>query len=174
MKKIILGLFALAMVLQLGFTTQFIAQTIDDGMLPEIEIRFANFKYLNSVNNADMDLPVKLLEREVANFDITSLDLYQEEYDFYNVSFYIPEGQIVASYDKDGNLTETIEKFVNIDPPQSVIQAVKKRYPGWIIYKDVYKVKYHKDKGTTQKFKLILENGDKRIRVNFDVNGEIL
>jgi hypothetical protein len=175
MKKVIIGLFTYAVVISsLGFTTRSFSQTVNDGMLPEIEIHFANYKYLNSVENAEMDLPVKLLERKVANFDITSLDLYQEDYEYYNVSFYIPNGQIVASYDKDGNLTETIEKFVNIDPPESVLNTVRKRYPGWLIYKDVYKVRYHKDKGSVQKFKLILENGGKHIRVSFDENGEII
>jgi len=175
MKKIMLGLFTYVLVISsLGFTSRSFSQTVNDGMLPEIEIHFANYKYLKSVDNAEMDLQVKLLERKAANFDITELDLYQEEYDFYNVSFYIPNGQIVASYDKDGNLIETIEKFVNIDPPESVLYAVRKRYPGWLIYKDVYKVRYHKDKGSVQKFKLILENGDKHIRVSFDENGEIM
>jgi hypothetical protein len=174
MKKIILSLFILGLTIQFGFITQSYSQTINDGMLPEIEVYFANYKYLNAIENAEMDSTVKLLERKVANFDITSLDLYQEEYEYYNVSFFIPNGQIVASYDKDGNLIATIEKFVNVDPPESVIRSVEKRFPGWTIYKDVYKVRYNKDGRTTQKFKLILENGQKHIRVKIDEKGNFI
>ena len=174
MKKIILSLFILGLTIQIGFVNQSYSQTINDGMLPEIEVYFANYKYLNAVENAEMDYTVKLLERKVANFDITSLDLYQEEYEYYNVSFFIPNGQIVASYDKDGNLIETIEKFVNVDPPEGVIRSVEKRFPGWTIYKDVYKVRYHKDGRTIQKFKLILENGQKHIRVKIDEKGNFI
>lgn len=175
MKKIILGLFVIALTTQFGLTTQAIAQVVDDGMLPEIEVHAMNYKYLNSIDNAEAPVPVRLLEQKVANHDLKNSDIYSDEYDTYYVSFFIPEGKIVAVYDKDGKLVRTIEKFVNITPPKDVTKSVAKRFPGWHIYKDTYLVSYHQDKGVTKKqYKLILENGNERIRIKTDDKGKII
>ena len=175
MKKIILGLFVIALTIQFGLTPQAIAQVVDEGMLPEIEVHAMNYKYLSSIDNADAPVPVRLLEQKVANHDLKNSDIYQDEYDTYHVSFFIPEGRIVAVYDKDGNITKTIEKFVNIKPPKAIKESVERRFPGWVIYKDTYLVSYHKDRGLIKKqYKLILENGDERIRVKTDEKGKFI
>lgn len=175
MKKIILGLFVIALTTSFGLTTQAIAQVVDDGMLPEIEVHAMNYKYLNSIDNAAAPVPVKLLEQKVANHDLKSTDIYQDVYDTYEVHFYIPEGRIVAVYDKDGKIVRTIEKFVNIAPPTAVKKSVAKKYPGWKIYKDTYLVSYNEKKGLAKKqYKLILENSGERIRVKTDENGKFI
>jgi len=175
MKKIILGLFVIALTTSFGLTSQAIAQVVDDGMLPEIEVHAMNYKYLNSIDNAAAPVSVKLLEQKVANHDLKSSDIYQDVYDTYEVHFYIPEGRIVAVYDKDGKIVRTIEKFVNIKPPTAVHKSVAKKYPGWKIYKDTYLVSYHENKGLTKKqYKLILENSGERIRVKTDENGKFI
>lgn len=40
--------------------------------------------------------------------DLKSSDLYSDEYATYNISFYIPDGKILTTYDKDGKLLRTI------------------------------------------------------------------
>ena len=169
MKKIILGL------LILGLTTQFYAQVVDEGMLPEVEVRALNYKYLNSVDNSAAPVPVKLLEREVANYNPVETDLYSDDYDTYSVSFYIPEGRIVAVYDDKGELIRTIERFQNIKVPKEVSKSVTKRFPGFIISKDTYKVSYHRGAGVTQQeYKLTLKNGDKLLKVKTDPKGKFI
>ena len=169
MKKIILGL------LIFGLTTQFYAQVVDEGMLPEVEVRAMNYKYLNSVDNTSAPVPVKLLEREVANYNIMESDLYSDQYDTYEVSFYIPEGRIVAVYDDKGKLIRTIEKFQNIKVPKEVSKSVAKRFPGFSISEDTYKVSYHRDKGVVkQEFKLTLKNGDQLLKVKTDLKGKFI
>ncbi len=165
MKKLILGL------LVLGFATQFYAQVV---ALPEIEVRAMNYKYLNSIDNSVAAVDVKMLEQKVANFDLKNSDFYEDDFDFYKVFFYIPDGKIVASYDGKGNIVSTIEKFRDVKPPRAVINSVTKRFPGWSIHKDTYRVTYHNKKGTVKTYKLILENGDKSMRVKTDENGKFL
>ena len=169
MKKLILGL------LVFGLTTQFYAQVINDGMLPEVEVRAMNYKYLNSVDNTSAPVQIKLLEREVANYNVLESDLYSDEYDTYSVSFYIPEGRIVAVYDDEGILIRTIEKFQNIKVPKDVSKSVAKRFPGFIISKDTYKVSYHRDGGVSiQEYKLTLKNGDQLLKVKTDPKGKFI
>jgi len=169
MKKILLGLFIF------GLTTQAFAQIIKTEKLSEVTVYATNYKYLNNVNTQEVaSIPVELLERKVAAFDVTSSDFYQDDYDLYNITFFIPEGKILAAYDKDGKLLRTAEKFKGINLPMQVKEAVLDRFPEWTITKDVYLVNYHHNKGVSKKYKLKLENGDKTLRVKMDETGKFL
>ena len=168
MKKLILGL------LVLGLTTQINAQVIDYGQLPEITVHAVNYKYLNSVDSEDLDPAVKKLELEAANFDYKNTEMYHDDYGTYEISFYIPNGKIVAAYDNDGRIVKTIERYSDVVPPMSVREAVAKQYPGWFLTKDIYKVNFHQDKGATQTYIILLKNGNEKIRIKTDENGKIL
>ncbi len=168
MKKLLLGLLAL------GLTTQFYAQVVEDGMLPEVEVRATNYKYLNAVDNTEAAVPVQLLEKKVAQFDIKSSEYYEDGSDFYRVYFYIPEGRIVAAYDRDGEILYTIERFENVALPNSVTDAIGEKFPGWKISKDVYRVSYTQKKGAVRRYKVVLDNGVETVRVKIDENGVFL
>lgn len=168
MKKIIIGL------LVFGFAFQSFAQ-IKTEKLSEVVISATNYKYLNKVGLTNAAIPVELLESKVATFNVKDADFYSDEYDTYEVSFYIPDGYILASYDKDGTILRTAERFKNVALPRTVIESVAKTYPNWSFAKDVYLVSYHDASGKiTKKYKIVLKNGDKRIRVKVDEKGNFL
>ena len=129
---------------------------------------------MNSVDSDDLDPNVKKLEREVATFDYRNSEMYNDDYGTYSISFHIPNGQIVAAYDNDGKIVRTIERYIDVRTPKSVRSSVAKKYPGWSLAGDIYKVSYHQDKGITQSYKLLLENGKDKIRIITDANGNIL
>ncbi len=169
MKKLLFGL------LVFGFTTQFFAQIIKTEQLSEVTVYATNYKYLTNVNTGEVaSIPVEMLELKVAAFDVKGSEFYQDDYDFYEINFYIPEGTILAAYDKDGKLLRTAERFKDINLPQSVKEAVWDKYPKWVITKDVYLVSYKDGRGANKTYKLKLENGDKTIRIKLDENGVIL
>ena len=168
MRKLILGL------LVLGLTTQFYAQVLNESELPEVEVFAVNYKYLNSVTSNVSDQDVISLEREVATFDYRNSDMYSDDYEDYSISFYIPNGVIVAAYGKDGKIVRTIERFKNVKPPTTVITSISQNYPGWAITKDVYKVDYHQDIGVTQIYKFTIKNGKEKLHVKTDGEGNIL
>lgn len=165
MKRILIGLFIF------GLTIQTYAQITE---LPEIEIVAVNYKYLDAAGDEDVAEPVKLLQREAAAFDLKNSEYYQDEYDTYFISFFIPEGKILASYDRDGKLLRTAEKFKNIALPRAVTETIAERFPNWTIAEDVYLVNYHEAKGASKRYKILLENGDKRMRVKTDEKGNFL
>lgn len=166
MKKLTLG------VLIFGLATQFVFSQIIE--LSEVIIT-ANYKYLDAVSSEEVAVPVKKLEQEVALYNVKDSDLYSDEYDTYTISFYIPQGNIVAAYDSDGKIIRTIERFKNVQLPNTVLMAVTERFPNWKIVKDAYKVNYHDDFGITKKeYKIKLENGDKTLTVKVDDNGAFL
>lgn len=168
MKRLLIGL------LVFGLTTQFYAQVVNDGMLPEVIVRATNYKYLNSVDRTEASVPVKYLHDAVAKYDIRSSEFYEDGDDIYRVYFYIPDGKIVAAYDRNGKILYTIEKFKDVALPLDVVASVKNRFPGWVISKDVYKVNYEAGSGSEKEYKLVLENGKEKIRVKVDDKGVFL
>ena len=149
-------------------------QSASQETLPEVKVVAVRYKYLMSVDNKDAAQPVKLLERQAATFDVKSSEYYQDDYDNYFISFFIPEGQILAAYDKDGKLLHTAEKYKNVALPAVVRQSVTTRFPGWVIAKDFYVVSYEEAKGSRKVYKILLENGDKRIKVKTNDKGEFI
>ncbi|MFC4874362.1 nicotinate-nucleotide adenylyltransferase [Negadavirga shengliensis] len=142
--------------------------------LPEIEVTAVNYKYLSSTTKEEVSEPVRTIRYEAAAYDVKESPFYEDEYDYYHISFFIPEGKILASYDKEGNLLRTAEKFSNVQLPKAVERAVAKRFPNWTISKDVYLVTYNDAKGTNKRYKLLLENDDKRMKVRIDEKGNFM
>ncbi|SEQ35971.1 hypothetical protein SAMN05421824_1449 [Hyunsoonleella jejuensis] len=162
MRTLIIGL------LILGLTTQVYAQKTE--MFPAVHI-VHNYKYLSEVNAAETAIPVEELHLKVSDFDVKKLDIYTDEYEYYNVHFIIPEGKILASYDKDSNLVRTIERYKNVDLPLSVMESVAKRFPNWTISNTIYLVSYHNTGNLKKLYKLRLENNDKHINVKVNEFG---
>ena len=167
MKKILIGL------LVFGFAFQSFAQ-IRTEKLSEVVIAATNYKYLNKVGLENADVNVSMLEQKVASFDLKNAEFYRDEYDTYAVDFYIPDGKILVAYDKDGNIIRTIEKFNDVALPREVIESVAKQYPNWTFKKDAYLVNYHESGNISKKYKIVLENNDKRIRIKVDAEGNFL
>jgi hypothetical protein len=161
-------LIIVAVVFTLGYTIPVFAQET----LPEVTVVATNYKYLKSVGGKEVAQPVQVLQRAAAAYDVKKADYYEDDYESYFVSFYIPEGQILAAYDKNGKLIRTAEKYENVKLPSTVTNAVESRFPNWKISKDVYQVTYYEEKGADKKYKLLLENGNKRMKVKVNEAGE--
>jgi hypothetical protein len=166
-----LKLITLCCLSILGFANNSFSQIT----LPEVRVLSLNYKYLKSVYDSSAAQPVKLLERRAASFDLKNSEFYEEESDSYFISFYLPEGQILAFYDNTGKMIHSAEKFKNVALPRVVQVAVANKYPGWAIAKDIYLVNYVSDGNESKKvYKLILENNSKRIRTKLSDKGEFL
>ena len=172
MKKLILGL------LVFGFATQFMFTQVVE--LPEVQLD-VNYKYLDAIESEDLAEAVYNLERQVAFYDIKESDFYREDYDNYKVLFFIPEGKIVAAYNKDGKITRTIERYKNIKLPKSVLKTITERYPKWNIVEDTYKVNFFDYSNKSQnkykldkEYKVKLERKGKKVVVKLTDEGVIL
>jgi hypothetical protein len=144
--------------------------------LPGVTVISYNYRYLKSINDTNSAQPVKMLQKHSANYNVKSSEFYEEEYDEYIISFNIPKGEILATYDKEGRIIRTAERFKNVALPPSVREAVSKKYPEWSITKDFYLVNYYADSKNPSKkiYKLLLENGSKRLRVKTNEKGEFI
>ena len=166
MKKLIIGLFLF------GLTTQIFAQITK---LPEVTIKAVNYKYLSAVDQNVEEINVLNLAEVVAKYNLKFTDLYNDEFDSYSVTFYIPDGHIVAAYDDNGKLLRTIEKFKNVRLPMSIREKVMEKFPNWVIANDVYTVKYESKDGVAKKqYKMKLTNSGETIRIKIDGEGNIM
>ncbi len=168
MKKFIIGLFVI------GLTSQVFAQIPKVEQLSEVVVTAVNYKYLNAIDSKEVAIPVKMLERKAAAYNVRDAEYYSDDFDFYTVSFYIPEGKIVAAYNAEGEIIRTIERFEDVKLPTAVRDAVAERFPKWEIVNDVYRVTYNQKIGANKSYKLKLKNGDKTMRVKIDDTGEFL
>lgn len=158
-------------LISIGLVSQIYAQDIK---LPEVVISAVNYKYLNAVNSEDSDMIVKKLQEKVALYNIKESDLYEDDYDYYTVSFYIPDGKIVAAYDKEGQIIRTIERFESVKLPKDVRDAIFDRFPNWTLEKDVYFVNYRTNMDTKKVYKIKLKNGTEVLRVKLDAEGNFM
>lgn len=160
----------LAIVVALGYA----APAYSQGILPSITVIATNYKYLKTVDGKEVAVPAKRLERMAASYDVKNSEFYEEDYDTYFISFYLPDGEVLAAYDQNGKLIRTAEKFKDIILPAAVAKAVGERFPNWSIAKDTYLVNYYDANGgsATKKYKLVLQNGTKRLRVQVDEKGK--
>ena len=112
--------------------------------LPPATVIAANYRYLKNVGGKEAAVAAQRLERAAAAYDIKNSGFYEEDYDGRSVLL-----------------------------PTAVAKAIGERFPNWGIVKDVYLVKYFDKNGTAvKKFKLVLQNGTKRIRVQLDEQGQ--
>lgn len=166
MKKLMFGL------LVFGFATQFMFSQIVE--LPEVHLD-VNYKYLNAIDSEDVEIAVKMLEEEVAFYNVKESTFYDDTIDTYRVSFFIPKGKIVAAYNEDGEILRTFERFENVALPTSVFDAIIDKYPNWDVVEDTYKVNYYGKTGIAKKqYKVKLKNKDKKIIVKLDEDGDFL
>lgn len=169
MKQLKLG--AIACIAFVGLVSKANAQET----LPPVTVTSLNYKYLKSVADPNASQKVNLLERKAATYNVKESDYYDDEFEQYYVSFYLPKGQVLATYDKEGKILRTAERFSNVILPSSVRSAVVDAYPEWSIAKDVYLVNYHAGSNHINKvYKMVLENGDKRKRVKTDERGNFV
>jgi hypothetical protein len=157
-----------------GFLMAGFAMAGSAQVLPDVTVIAVRYKYLSAVNNKELSPPVKTLERKAAQFNIKNSEFYDDDYDEYYISFYLPSGYILAAYDKDGKLLRTAEKHENSALPSAVTQRLGKSYPGWTVTSDVYLVNYQEATGANKVWKILLEKGDMRLKVKTNEKGDVI
>jgi hypothetical protein len=171
MKKFVMGL------LFIGMTTQLFSQASENFKtieLDEVNILALNSTYVNRVIDKNSAAPVQHLERKAAAFDITVSDLFSEEFDTYEVNFENQFGRITATYDVDGEIMRSFEKFKDVKLPVAVSKSCADKYPGWHLSKTTYLVNYKHDGNLSRMYKISLEKGKEQMNIKTDEKGNFL
>lgn len=170
MKTLITGL------LFVGLTSLGFAQNggIEQVELNEVNVTPLNLTYLNNVQDTDTPTKVKELENVASRYDITESAVFNKKFEAYEVIFKESNGKIIATYDQNGKITSSLERFSNVVLPPKVRSAIYQSFPGWNLHKDTYLVSYFGDQDVTKVYKIQLRKDKQRKNLKVDVDGNII
>ena len=161
MKKFVIGIFVLG-VLSTVFSQdpEYKAQVIE---LEGVVLKPPNFEYLASVQSKHTPATVKVLERKAAYYDLKESPVYDDSYDTYEVFFSHSDGRVIATYNKEGQILKSYEKFKDIPIPVPIRNTVQMTYPDWTISKHTYVVSYYRNKSIEKIYHFqIRKDGEKK------------
>lgn len=171
MKKAILSLAVFGMALQAQAQDMLFQEKIKEENIPDIVVTAIEKDFPDYTVTEYGAIPVEYVADEVYfNPNIGSL----EDYDTFQITLKSNKGELTATYDREGNLLNTSEYLKNALLPRSVRNAVAKAYPGWEFVNDSYSMMGYKGGKERQRFRIVLENHGKKLRVYTDAKGKIL
>lgn len=167
MKNFVVG------ILVFGFTSLCFAQQSDQikpEVLPDVIITPLNTTYLSAVQSENTPKRVKNLQDKAARFNITELPIFDHSFEAYEVIFSEDKNKIIATYDKNGKIQQSFEKFKDVSLPYEVRNSIALNYPGWDILGDTYVVNYYSDKTIKKEYKIKIRNDKttKRLKINHE------
>lgn len=176
MKKFIFG------SIFLGLATLGYSQSSDCGknaiQLNGVEvIGSINQNYLDKVIGGSFSELVNTLEGQAARFKIEQSPSYDDNPIYagrlnktYDVRFSKLTGEILATYDRDGNIISTSEKYQDLTPPPAVRNSAFRLHPDWIVKNTAYAV-YYNGKDAKKMYKLQLSKDKMKKVLKFDIDG---
>lgn len=174
MKTVIFGLLFLGLA-NLSFSQS--SNEIEEVQLADVVISPLNLSYLNAVHDENTPKVVKQLESKVAKFDITESPVFDKQFEAYEVIFKDAtnnSGRIIATYNSEGKILKSFEKFNDVTLPSAVRNAIYKEYPGWIIHSDTYLVSYYLNEDIKKVYKLKIKKDDEKKTLKIDVDGKLI
>lgn len=85
-----------------------------------------------------------------------------EDFDEIEVRFNNSKGYLKATFDKNGNLVNTFQKFKNIALPRNIQEQLYKENMGWSMTKNKYVASGKSDLIQKEKYRIRLSNGDQK------------
>ena len=158
MRKWIFGL------LFIGLASLVYAQETETEMneveLEGVTVVSPNASYLAMVQDKGTPETVKRLERKAASFNLKESPVYNKIDKAYEVFFSNSKGRIVATYDDEGKILASVEKFADVVVPGPIRNTVYATYPDWTMHKNTYLVTYFHNKGVKKTYHFQIAKGE--------------
>jgi len=125
-----------------------------------------NFIVKESFTGEFLKNPIAFMQ---SNFDINAfIASVANEYDEYLVTFKSSKGYLEATFDGEGNLEKTSQRFKDIVLPLNVRRELYKKHKGWTMVQNKYLASGKKDRIDNEVYKIKLVNGNKKQNVKID------
>lgn len=168
MKKLLICL-ALIGIFNVSFC-QIHSNLYENIELRSVVVNAPNYAYLQKVQDKHTPIRVKKMQHKVSRYDIKSDNVYDLSYeDNYKVIFEETKSKVIVTYDKNGNILTSYEKFDDVRLPKNVYATIANKYPKWAIINDTYLVKYYQKKDKVQKIykiEIAKDGATKNLRIN--------
>jgi hypothetical protein len=164
MKKLALGM------LFLGLTNLGYSQASDEHLWKinldgPSEAKVINKDYQHKVQYGSFSSKVIQLENIVARFDYTKSTFSKASVN--HLTFKKGKDFIKATFDQNGSILRTYEKFRNIGIPGDVRTRLYKDYPGWTMTSNTYVVSYGPKMEVKKIYNIGLEKANLQKRVRY-------
>jgi hypothetical protein len=134
----------------------------------------SNYEYLTQVQNSTTPTQVKNLENNILDWNVKNTKAFKgRKAEIFKVKFESIKGQIIASYDSNGEILATEEHFYNVTLPKEVVLSILREHPGWRLYESKYSLMYNKKTGVKKTFKVLIQKNNKKIWLNIDSLGNM-
>ncbi|MGI9547492.1 MAG: hypothetical protein ACR2MM_09665 [Flavobacteriaceae bacterium] len=128
--------------------------------LEGVTVTSPNFSYLAMVQDKRTPETVRGLERKAASFNLKESPVYNKIDKAFEVFFSNSKGHITATYDDEGKILVSFEKFEDVVLPVSIRNTVYESYPDWTMSKNTYMVTYYHNKGVKKTYHFQVKKGD--------------
>ena len=173
MKKLILGLLVFGLT-TLGFSQQRkgkVAEvklqdvTVTTTLMDDAIINI-NYSYLDEVQDQTTAEPVKLLESHASKFNVKDLAEYSNREDLFEVMFRGTKGYIIAYYDNEGKILESLERYRNVKIPKKIVKNILQQFPESQFLKMAHTVNFSKNKDVrkTYRIRILTDNSKKNLK----------
>lgn len=171
MKKIVLSIAMLGLGFQSFAQDVLYEAKIKKEEVPDVVITAVEKDYPDYVIEEFTASPLEYVESDVViNRNINSI----KDYDTFILTLQNNGKELRATYDRDGNLLNSMEHDKNIAPPLAVRESLTKAYPGWEITKDTYNMSYYTGKKKRERYRLEMVKGGEKMHVYTNAKGKIL
>ncbi len=169
MKKLLIGTLFIGLA-SLGYSQASDAE-MEEVKLSGVTMKPLNLGYLDKVGES-LSPWVFTLEKKASQFDIKKSPFFIRG-ERSEIIFIQRKGEINATYDYNGKILSTRERYSNLLLPPAIRNAVYRAYPDWNMEKNTYLVSYNHRKGAKKVYKVqIRKNGlKKNLKLNVDGNG---
>ena len=135
-----------------------------------------NATYLNSSVFTDNAAYVKNLQQHASKYDVKKSDVYNHSSSSstYNVDFSTKKGDMTVTYDSDGQISSSQERYKNVALPRPVIVSIMKTYPSWRLDSNICNINYKHNKGVLTSYKVKISKGNQTKTVKSDDKGNII
>ncbi|MDW5287605.1 hypothetical protein [Formosa sp. PL04] len=134
-----------------------------------------NATYMNSSVFTDNATFVKILQQRAAKYDLKNTEVYNPgDKSTYAVVFDTKKGVMSVTYNDDGKITASKERYKNVALPRPVIVSIMKAYPEWRFDGNVCSIDYKDNKGLLTSYKVKISNGTQTKTVKSDAKGNII
>ncbi len=138
------------------------------------EAAAVNLAYFHRVKDGTYASVVQGLQRRVADYDVTSTPEFMEDPDNCEVTFAHPQGYIHVSYDNDGRIRKSEERYKDVLTTKAVRNAIARDYPGWTMTQNAYKISYERGTPASKAYTIKLEKGNNSVTLTMDTEGNEL
>ena len=129
----------------------------------------SNLTYLSKVYLTESPNVVRALQLKAASFTLSEAKGYRKsETGEFVVVHKASNGDITVSYDKNGEIMTTWERFENVSLPKPIRELIAKKHGDWKIVENKYSGSFSNGDMQTSlyKVKLVNRNRSKNLKIN--------